>query len=105
MEKPSINIEEPEPPGPMAGFHSRALSFREQFFSEATGADWDDWRWQLRNQITHLHELDRIIHLSEGERNAIVRHGTLFPVAITPYYASLLDGNNRGRWFQNDLTA
>jgi len=93
MEKHSINIEEPEPPGPMAGFHLRALSFREQFFPNVTCSEWDDWHWQLRNRITDLHELERIIHLSEDERNAIFRHGTLFPVAITPYYASILDGN------------
>ena len=94
MEKHSINIEENEPPGRMAGFHTRALSFREQFFPEATRAEWDDWSWQLRNRITDLHELERIILLSEDERNAIISGGALFPVAITPYYASLLDGNN-----------
>ncbi len=94
MAKHAVDIEEAEPPGPMAGFHSRVLSFREQFFPEVTCAEWDDWRWQLRNRITDLHGLERIILLSEDERNAIIRHGTLFPIAVTPYYASLLDPND-----------
>ena len=94
MVEHAANIEEIEPPGPTAGSQSRTLSFRERFFPEATCAEWNDWRWQLRNRITDLHELVRIMLLSEDERNVIVRHGKLGPVAITPYYASLLDPND-----------
>ncbi|UCG99936.1 MAG: KamA family radical SAM protein [Deltaproteobacteria bacterium] len=72
----------------------RTLDFQRQFFPRASLKEWDDWRWQLRNRITHLHELECILQLSEDERNAIVRHGTWFPIAITPYYASLLDPND-----------
>jgi len=82
MRKHSANIEDIEPPGLEAGFHSMALSFREQFYPDATCAEWNDWRWQLRNRISDLHELERIILLSEDERNAIVRHGTLFSIAL-----------------------
>jgi len=94
MEKHSINTEEIEPPGQMASFHSRILSFRQRFYPGVTCTEWDNWRWQLRNRITDLYELERIIPLSDDERNAIIRLGPLFPVAITPYYASLLDRNN-----------
>lgn len=85
MKTDIVTIQEIESPGPMAGSHSRTISFRERFFPEVTCAEWDDWRWQLRNLITDLHELECILQLSEDERNAIVRHGTWFPIAITPY--------------------
>ena len=38
--------------------------FRRRFYPEATDADWNDWRWQLRNRIKDLQQLSRIIQLS-----------------------------------------
>jgi lysine 2,3-aminomutase len=72
----------------------RARAFRKRFFPEVSAADWNDWRWQLRNRIKDLGALDRIIELSPDERRAILRCHTRPPVAITPYYASLLDEEN-----------
>ncbi|MBN1843269.1 MAG: KamA family radical SAM protein [Deltaproteobacteria bacterium] len=72
-------------PGP------RTLRFRKRFFPQATNAEWNDWHWQLRHRVTRLPELERIIRLSEDERNAILRSSASPPVAITPYFASLLD--------------
>ncbi len=68
--------------------------FRERFFHEPTNAQWEDWHWQLRHRITHLVELERIFRLSEDEHDALMRHGASLPVAITPYYASLLVEDN-----------
>ncbi len=71
-----------------------SAGFREKHFPEATAVEWDNWRWQLRNRITDLAHLERILHLSETERDAILRSGSCPPLAITPYYASLLDQKN-----------
>ena len=72
----------------------RSSTFRKRFFSEATSAEWNHWRWQLANRISSLHQLERIIRLSDDERNAIGGNGNSLPLAITPYYASLLDEDN-----------
>lgn len=72
----------------------RTLAFRKKFFRTATNAKWNDWRWQLRHRITHLVELERIICLSDDERNALMRSSASPPVAITPYFASLLAQND-----------
>jgi lysine 2,3-aminomutase len=72
----------------------RSSTFRKRFFSEATSAEWNHWRWQLANRISNLYQLERIIRLSDDERNGIGRNGNPLPLAITPYYASLLDENN-----------
>jgi lysine 2,3-aminomutase len=72
----------------------RSSTFRKRFFPEATTAEWNHWRWQLANRISNPKQLERIIRLSDDERNGIGRNGNSLPLAITPYYASLLDENN-----------
>jgi len=69
----------------------RSVGFRKRHFPGATDAEWDNWHWQLRNRITDLAGLERILQLSEAEREAILRSRSCPPLAITPYYASLLD--------------
>ncbi len=64
--------------------------FRKRYFPESTLAEWNDWHWQLRNRIRDLGQLERILRLSEDERNAIFHPSYQLPVAVTPYYASLL---------------
>jgi lysine 2,3-aminomutase len=72
----------------------KALVFRKRFFPQATEADWSNWRWQLRNRIKDLEWLERVIHLTDDERQGISLHTGSLPVAITPHYASLLDEND-----------
>ncbi len=69
----------------------RAGSFRRAHFPTANAADWKDWHWQIRNRISRLDELERILVLTDLERSAITTRGAHLPFAITPYYASLLD--------------
>jgi lysine 2,3-aminomutase len=68
-----------------------ALAFRRRYFPDATAAHWRDWRWQLQNRITTLPELERIFQLSADERAALQGQQGQLPLAITPYYAALMD--------------
>jgi lysine 2,3-aminomutase len=72
-----------------------AEEFRTRYFPYTTSAEWCDWRWQLRNRIRGLDELERIVRLSEDERLAIAKRKGSFPFVITPYYLSLVDPDNR----------
>ena len=54
-------------------------------------SDWNDWRWQVRNRIRTLDQLERILRLADDERMAILQGRSSLPLGITPYYASLLD--------------
>ena len=65
--------------------------FLKKFYPGVTESQWNDWRWQLGNRIKSLSALERIINLSDDERNAIAHHKGPLPVGITPYYASLID--------------
>ncbi len=71
-------------------FSDRSRGFRDRFFAAASDADWLDWRWQLRNRIKTLAELERIFDLSPDERDAVVRRSGALPMGVTPYYASLM---------------
>ena len=71
-----------------------ARAFRKRFFPGITQAEWNDWRWQIRNRIESLEELSRIVRLTENEVQALTGSVNPFPFAITPYYASRLDPEN-----------
>ncbi|MCC7426410.1 MAG: KamA family radical SAM protein [Alphaproteobacteria bacterium] len=69
---------------------ARSKAFRKRFFPNATAADWNDWRWQSRNRLRTLAQLERVFALSPDEREAIKAHQGSLPVGITPYYAALM---------------
>jgi lysine 2,3-aminomutase len=69
-------------------------SFRQHYFPNASQENWNDWRWQLRHRITSLKQLEKLFRLSDNERNGFQFQNTTLPLAITPYYAGLLDPNN-----------
>lgn len=90
----SRSIKRAAPLSPRFSVSSVAEAFRARFFPFATAAEWCDWRWQLRNRVRSLDELERIVRLTEDERTAIAQHSGPLPFAITPYYLSLLDAEN-----------
>ena len=69
----------------------RTRLFRKTFYPEITDKEWNDWRWQLRNRIRTLEQLQRTLTLAEDELEALRRGGAMLPFAITPYYLSLVD--------------
>lgn len=60
-------------------------------FRDVAPAEWNDWRWQLRNVIRDVETLGMIIELDELQRVELERCLARFPMAITPYYAALMD--------------
>src|SRR5450830_141574 len=69
----------------------RARSFRKKHYPDITRIEWFDWHWQMQNAIRDVKTLDKMLHLSDNERQAMMHQSGALPVAITPYYASLLD--------------
>jgi lysine 2,3-aminomutase len=76
--------------GPVDEATERTTAFRRRFFPEAKVSDWNDWRWQSRHRIRTLEQFERMMVLSDEERQALIEGGTMLPVGITPYYMSLL---------------
>ena len=57
---------------------------------------WNDWRWQVSNRIIRLEGLERVIRLTSREVGAIRSCQRVFPMAITPYFASHLNPTHPG---------
>ncbi|MCL2163007.1 MAG: lysine 2,3-aminomutase [Oscillospiraceae bacterium] len=55
---------------------------------------WNDWHWQYRNRICDAKGLSRVLDISDAEKNEITTCLDRFRMAITPYYASLIDPFN-----------
>ncbi|MFC1743478.1 KamA family radical SAM protein [Candidatus Riflebacteria bacterium] len=62
---------------------------------QGTEKNWNDWKWQLRNRISKVSVLEKILNLSKEEKDDIVKAGQKFRWAFTPYYASLMDPDNK----------
>lgn len=58
---------------------------------QGAGADWDDWKWQLKNRVTSLEDLSRIINTAPAEIESIKKEQGRLRMAITPYFASLIE--------------
>ncbi len=60
---------------------------------QATRSAWTDWTWHVRNSIRSIDEVERLlgIRFPDQERADLKRTVDTFPLAITPYYLSLID--------------
>ncbi len=52
---------------------------------------WHDWEWQMQNRITTIEQLDRYMAFKIEDRERIRQTMDVFPMSVTPYYASLMD--------------
>lgn len=59
-----------------------------------TGDQWNDWRWQLANRLTSVEDLSEVINMSPEEKQGIAFSLQTMRMAITPYYATLMDPDN-----------
>lgn len=67
-----------------------ARAFRERFFPDIGPQEWSDWQWQVQHRYTSIRRLRSVVRLTEEESSAETG-GVRLPLAITPYYASLID--------------
>lgn len=71
-------------------------NYREiELWRNVTEEEWNDWRWQLSNRITTVEELEKVIQLTEEERQGVKASLKKLRMAITPYYATLMSRDNR----------
>ncbi len=57
-------------------------------------ADWNDWRWQLKNRIANLADLETRMELTPAERAGVLLSGQKLSLGITPHFFSLIDKND-----------
>ncbi len=83
---------EKPPSGHNASLLKQFRSHRRGFWHDVSESDWNDWRWQLRNRITTLEQLQRLMPTLTPEEYAgtkLANHK--LALAITPYFFNLID--------------
>ncbi|MFD2256902.1 KamA family radical SAM protein [Luteolibacter algae] len=61
------------------------------YWPESAMEKWSDHKWQLRNRIDSLADLEARINLSDEERAGVLLAGTKLAMAITPHFFNLID--------------
>lgn len=70
-------------------------SRRYELFKDVKDSDWNDWKWQLKNRIETVEDLKKYLPLTEEEEAGANKCVEKFRMAITPYYLSLIDPNDK----------
>ena len=67
------------------------ISHAPGYWSEDAPANWNDHRWQLRNRVDSLLDLEQRLNLSDVERAGVLLAGTKLAMSITPHFFNLID--------------
>jgi len=63
-------------------------------WKDVTENQWDSWEWQISNRITTIEELEQVVNLTEEEKDGVKASLKKLKMAITPYYATLIDADD-----------
>ena len=64
---------------------------RPDIWKESTDKDWNNWIWQQQKRIKTMELLEKVLTVSQEEKDAFAGSHDMFNMGITPYYASLMD--------------
>lgn len=68
---------------------------RYKLFGHVSDEDWNNWRWQVKNRIETVEDLKTYLPLEDKEISGIEKCLKTFRMAITPYYLTLIDPDDR----------
>ncbi len=70
----------------------RSLDYQQiGLYKDVNPLDWEDWHWQIKHRICNKEELSQVIKLSPEELEGLKKASGRLSLAITPYWASLMD--------------
>jgi lysine 2,3-aminomutase len=75
----------------MQSSHSFNETPRNSPWAEVAPEDWNNWKWQLKNRITKLEQLESLIELTSEERKGCLFADKKLALAITPYFFNLIN--------------
>lgn len=64
------------------------------YWPDSAMETWSDPKWQLRNRIDSLSDLESRINLTDEERAGVLLAGTKLAMSITPHFFNLIDKND-----------
>ena len=68
---------------------------KQDSWSKVPDEDWNNWKWQLKNRITSLEQLEPLLELSPEEREGCLLANKKLSLAITPYFFNLINRADR----------
>src|SRR3972149_7667829 len=67
---------------------------KASYWKDVPDEEWNNWQWQIKNCLTAIEDLSRIIELNDEELAELKKVTERFKMSITPYFASLIDKND-----------
>src|SRR6266496_3017728 len=64
------------------------------YWPETSQEFWNDWKWQLKNRVTFLAQLEKHLELSDEERSGVLLSGDKLALAVTPHFFNLVPQDN-----------
>ena len=64
---------------------------RGRAWKDVPDEQWNNWIWQQQHRVRTMEQLEKVIDVTEDEREAFVKSSEIFNMAITPYYAAMMD--------------
>ncbi len=65
-------------------------------WKDVSPEDWSDWKWQLRNRVSTLEGVEKLITLTPSERAGIVLARGKLAFSVTPHFFNLIDPDDAG---------
>ncbi|MCX6967219.1 MAG: KamA family radical SAM protein [Verrucomicrobia bacterium] len=74
--------------------HTNLKAFRTHApgcWPDVDATQWNDWKWQMKNRITSLAQLEALMQLTPQERAGTILSGSKLALGITPHFFNLID--------------
>ena len=71
--------------------HFETYARKNGLFRDVPDELWNDWHWQVKHRVETLEDLKKYVNLTEEEEEGVRRTLGRLRMAITPYYLSLID--------------
>ncbi|WFN36337.1 lysine 2,3-aminomutase [Methanomicrobium antiquum] len=74
-------------------YSEKQKTIADRIDNENTLSNWKDWKWQIKNTIRDIPTFERLsgITFPEDKREKLENTLEKFPMAVTPYYLSLIE--------------
>ena len=56
------------------------------YWPDVPSEQWNDWKWQLKNRVTTLAQLEQHLVLTPSERAGVLVAGSKLSLAVTPHF-------------------
>ncbi len=74
--------------------HKDFVSYAPGYWPDIPAEQWNDSKWQLKNRVNTLADLEKHIRLTDEERAGVLLAGKKLAMAITPHFFNLIEAEN-----------